>query len=101
MPRKWTIRYLPIAEDDLVAIFDYIALHSVKRASSFVEKLDNRVGLLADQPLIGQIPQHPKLRENGYRVLILESYLVFYIVHGQVVEIHRVIHGSRNFDHLI
>ena len=42
-----------------------------------------------------------KLREFGYRVLIMESYLVFYIIRGQTVEIHRVVHGSRNLNHLI
>jgi hypothetical protein len=26
---------------------------------------------------------------------------VFYIVRGREVEVHRVVHGSRNLDHLI
>jgi plasmid stabilization system protein ParE len=33
--------------------------------------------------------------------LIVESYLVFYVARGQTIEVHRVVHGSRNLDHLI
>jgi addiction module RelE/StbE family toxin len=101
MPVKFALRYLPIAQDDLISIFDFIAQDSPNRALSFVEKLDERIGLLEQHPLLGRIPRHPKLREYGYRVLIIEAYLVFYIVRGQDIEIHRVVHGSRNLDHLI
>jgi hypothetical protein len=32
---------------------------------------------------------------------VIESYLVFYIIRGRTVEIHRVVHCSRNLDPLI
>lgn len=99
--REYTLRYLPIAQDDLISIFDYIAQDSPNRALSFVEKLDKRIGLLEHHPLLGRMPRHPKLREYGYRVLIVESYLVFYIIRGKTIEVHRVVHGSRNLDHLV
>lgn len=101
MPDKYRLRYLPASQDDLVEIFDYIARASPHRALSFIEKLDKRIGLLEQHPLLGRIPRHPKLREHGYRVLIVESYLVFYIIRGHTIEIHRAVHGSRNLDHLI
>ncbi len=101
MSAKYTLRYLPAAQDDLRSILDFIAQDNPSRASSFIEELDTKIGLLEEQPLLGRTPRHPKLREYGYRVLILDAYLVFYIVRGQTIEIHRVIHGSRNLDHLI
>lgn len=101
MPAKFKLRYLPAAQDDLISIFDYVAKDSANRALSFVEKLDKRIGRLELQPLLGRIPRHPKLREYGYRVLVIESYLVFYILRGKTIEVHRVIHGSRSLDYLI
>jgi toxin ParE1/3/4 len=101
MRGKYTLRYLPAADTDLVEIFDFIAQDSPNRALSYLEKLDKRIGSLEQNPLLGRIPRHPKLREYGYRVLIVESYLVFYIVRGQTIEIHRVVHSSRNLDLLI
>jgi toxin ParE1/3/4 len=101
MAAKHSIRYLPVAQDDLLSIVNHISQDSVERALDFVEKLDARISLLGQNPELGRIPRHARLREFGYRVLIIESYLVFYVIRGRVVEIHRVIHGSRNLDHLI
>ena len=101
MPGKYELRYLPAAEADLIEIFDFIAQDNPSRALSYLKKLDKRVSTLERHPLLGRIPRHPKLREYGYRVLIVESYLIFYIVREQTVEIHRVFHGSRNLDYLI
>ncbi|MBI3379009.1 MAG: type II toxin-antitoxin system RelE/ParE family toxin [Nitrospirae bacterium] len=54
-----------------------------------------------NHPLFGRIPRDEKLKDFGYRVIIIESYLVFYIVRDKTVEIHQVIHGSRNLSDII
>ena len=101
MANKYTIRYLPIAVDDLVSIFDWIANDSPANADVFIKKLDRRMLNLKNHPLLGRIPRDEKLKDFGYRVIIIESYLVFYIVRDKTVEIHRVIHGSRNLSEII
>lgn len=101
MPKQYTIRYLPIAHDDLINIFDWIAKDSPSRAAVFVDKIDKRIGALSHSPHLGRIPRHQKLKEYGYRVLIIDSVLVFYVIRDRVVQIHRVVHASRNLDHLI
>jgi plasmid stabilization system protein ParE len=50
---------------------------------------------------MGRIPRNLKLQNMGYRVLILDNYLVFYAVRGQIVEIHRFVHGSRHLNNLL
>ncbi len=101
MPDKHTLRYLPASQDDLLSILDFIAHDSATRALKFITRLEDRIGLLETNPLLGRIPRHPKLREYGYRVLAIESYLVFYVIRGHTIEVHRVVHASRNLDHLI
>ena len=101
MPGKYSIRYLPVAQEDLLSIHDFIAQDSPNRALAFVDKLDKKIGALEHHPFLGRILRHAKLQEYGYRVLIVETYLVFYIIRGQIIEIHGVIHSSRNLDHLI
>ncbi|MDP2208302.1 MAG: type II toxin-antitoxin system RelE/ParE family toxin [Bacteroidota bacterium] len=98
---KYTLRYLPVAQEDLISILDYIAKDNPGRALAFVDKLDDHIKRLENHPFLGRVPRHPKLNEFGYRVMIVESYLVFYIIRGKQIEIHRIIHGSRNLDHLI
>jgi len=54
MSDKYTIRYLPVAEDDLLSIYDWIGGDSPVRAATVTEKLDKRIGALAANPNLGQ-----------------------------------------------
>jgi plasmid stabilization system protein ParE len=101
MADKYVIRYLPVAVDDLLSIYDWIADDSPARAVSFTEKLDKRINSLLTHPYLGRIPKDEKLRAFGYRVLVIESYLIFYSIREHIIEIHRVIHGSRYLDDIV
>jgi toxin ParE1/3/4 len=101
MANKYTLRYLPAAYDDLIAILDWIAEDSPANAAAFVEAVELRIGKLISHPFLGHIPHDDKLAGARYRVLVLDAYLVFYIIRGRTVEIHRIVHGSRNLDGLI
>jgi toxin ParE1/3/4 len=101
MADKYSLRYLPVAVDDLISIFDWIASDSPANASAFVERIEQLIGGLKTHPRIGHVPKDDRLKSSGYRVLVIESYLAFYIVRGKTVEIHRVLHGSRNMDDII
>lgn len=101
MANKYILRYLPAAVDDLILIFDWIANDSPNNAATFIEKLDQHMGSLAIHPFLGRIPKDDKLKSAGYRILIIESYLTFYMVRGKTVEIHRVVHCSRSLDDII
>ena len=101
MANKYILRYLPVALDDLISIFDWIAGDSPANAAAFIEKLDQRIGSLKIHPFLGRIPRDDKLKNSGYRVLVVESYLVFYILRGKTVELHRVVYGSRNLDDML
>lgn len=101
MAGKYAVRYLPVALDDLISIFDWIADDSPANADKFIRKLDQQILNLKNHPSIGRIPRDERLKNTGYRVLIIESYLVFYMVRDKTVEIHRIIHGSRYLDNIV
>jgi toxin ParE1/3/4 len=99
MANRYALRYLPIAIDDLISIFDWIAGDSPANAMAFIEKLDQRIGSLKIHPFLGRIPRDDQLK--NYRLLVIESYLVFYVVHGRTVEIYRVVHCSRQLEDIL
>jgi len=101
MASRYTLRYLPVAVDDLLSIFDWIAGDSPANAAAFVEKIDQRIGNLEIHPFLGHVPRDEKLKNSGYRILVIESYLVFYMIRGRTIEIHRVVHGSRDLDDIV
>jgi toxin ParE1/3/4 len=101
MPAEFPVRYLPAAQEDLLSILDFIAQDSPERATAFIEELDRRIGGLGRHTHLGRVPRNATLRSAGYRILVLGSYLVFYRVQHSAIEIHRVVHGSRDLDHLL
>ena len=101
MPTRHTISYLSIAQKDLTGTIDTIAEESARAAADFVEKLDHHIGLLARHPRMGVVPKDTVLKSKGYRMLVVGSYLVFYVILEEKVEIRRVLHAKRNYRFLL
>ena len=101
MTRPYQIRYLPIAEDDLEDIFDYILKDNPSAAAGLLKTFDRAISQLSQNPELGMVPKDQRLKRLGYRILIVGKYLVFYVVKSKTVQIRRIIHGARRYDFLI
>jgi len=100
MDKKYPIEYLPVAQKDLVEIQEYIKKDNPSAALNFLNTLDETVSKLEDFPFMGQVPTDRRLEYLGYRILIVGSYLVFYVVNDDYVEIRRILHGRRKYSFL-
>ena len=91
------ILYLSTAQKDLEEIFDYVTRDNPSAAGSLLEQFDRTILLLADNPELGVVPRDERLEKLGYRMPVIEDYLVFYVVKSGSVQIRRVIHGAREY----
>lgn len=101
MTNKYTIQYLPIAQNDLEEIFKYIQKDNKASAEKLLEKINEKISNLISFPLIGTVPKDERLQKMGYRMLIIDKYIVFYAIIENIIEIRRVLHGSRNYNFLL
>ena len=101
MTKRYEIEYLEIANSDLGEIFDYIMRDNPNSATILLDEIDASISNLADFPELGIQPKDGKLKALGYRILIVSKYLVFYIIRENVIEVHRILHGSRNYNYLV
>jgi len=101
MNKDFIIEYLPIAQQDLEEIFLYIQKDNINAAASFIDEIDQKISQLAQFPYMGAIPKDDRLEKIGYRVLVMEQYLIFYVVKDLIIEIRRILHGSRQYDFLL
>ena len=46
-------------------------------------------------------PRDTALAAKGYRYLLVEKYLVFYVVVGDTVQIRRILYARRNYQSLL
>lgn len=99
--KNFPVTYLKSAQKDLLEIFEYIAADKPDAAGSHLEKLDRTISLLQKNPELGIIPKENGLRKKGYRILIFEAYLIFYVVKKNKIQVRRVLHGTRQYQFLL
>jgi toxin ParE1/3/4 len=81
------------AIDDLVEIWLYIAMDSIRSADRFIDLVYEKCFNLCETPNIGR--KRPELLPD-IRCLPVKRYLIFYRVTARAVEVARVISGYRD-----
>jgi toxin ParE1/3/4 len=81
------------AERDLEEILEWLHDHSPSVAQRLPGALDTRCRLLATQPMMGRF--RDDLRP-GLRSVVVEYYVVYFMVTDEEIQIRRIVHGSRD-----
>ncbi len=91
------IRITEIAYSDLENIEKFISQSSPNIARQFINKIFNRIDLLYEHPEIGR--KVPEFDDDRIRELIQGKYRIIYrIATQELIEILRIIHGSKLID---
>lgn len=89
-----TIKLTESAFLDLEEIESYVSQSSPKIGREFVNKIFKKIELLYDHPKIGR--KVPEFDNDRIRELFQGKYRIVYrIVSDELVEVLRIIHGSR------
>lgn len=105
MPNRYKLKFTQIANDDLDQIYRYIAghLNAEKAAADLMDAIESSIMRLKDFPHSGSPVTDDILNSRGYRKLIVQNYIAFYLideVEKQVV-IMRVLFGARQYEDLL
>ena len=100
---KYTLRYLPIAEQDLTEIIDYIQnnLQNSIAAENTLLKIETAILERLESPESFAVWQSKKKRPYPYRRINVGNYTVWYVVIDKVMEIRRILYSRRNEENLI
>lgn len=103
MDRKYKLRYLTLAQSDLQDIVDYICneLSAPDAANDLVDKFDEAISRLELFPFSGPNCYNLNGLKDEYRSLVVENYMVFYVVFDDIVEIRRILYGKRKYEDFI
>jgi addiction module RelE/StbE family toxin len=101
MAKKYEVVVTPSAQKDLNEIKSYFTNILKTSSNSVFEKFLEQVKILKTLPFTYSVHQDPLLKLIGYRVIPIDNYLTFYVVKGNMVQIHRVLYAKRNFLQLL
>ena len=85
------------SEEDLIAVWRYIAADSPIAATRWLERIERRIQSLRSNPFLGE--QQPQFGGTTRRIIV-GNYLVFYDVLPDAVHVLRVFHAARKLDEL-
>ena len=98
---QYKVKILPVAEEDMSDIVDYLNTLSPEAAFRYYDLLTERISSLSDMPERCALARDSQLRLRGYRVLIVGQYLVFFVIIGDTVQVRRIIYSRRQYEALI
>jgi toxin ParE1/3/4 len=105
LKNKYRVKIVPKAEEDLDEIFYYIALelNNKSAAEKMINLFSNKILRLQEFPFSCSLVEDDLLKDKGYRKLIIDNYIVFYIVNeeDQQVIVMRVLYGRKKYQDLI
>ena len=97
----YKVKIYPAAKRDLQQIVDYLNTLSAQVALRYYDLLVEQISSLSHMPFRCPRPRDAALAAKGYRYLLVEKYLVFYVVAGDTVQIRRILYARRNYQSVL
>ena len=100
---KYTLRYLPLAEQDLSEIVNYIHnnLENPIAAENTLSKIEAAILERLESPESFAVWQSKKQRPYPYRKINVGNYTVWYVVIDHIMEVRRILYSRRDEENLI
>ena len=98
--QEYNVRIFPAAQHDAMLIAGHLSALEPSDASLYYEHLMECLGMLKTSPKSCPIARDVQLRYKGYRTLTVNDFVFFFIVGEGTVEIRRIIHAKRQYEHM-
>ena len=102
---SFSLKFTPKANEDLELIYSYISekLFAEIAADNLLERIESSIMRLKDFPYSCSFVLDEPLRNRGYRRLIVDNYIVFYLVNDmeEQVVVMRILYGAQNYQNLL
>ena len=98
---KYKIRIYSSAKMDLKDIISYLNTLSPQVSMKYYGMIVENISNLAVMPERCSFVRDVALKAKGYRYMIVENYLVLFVIKADTVQIHRIIYGKRNYEWLL
>ena len=96
--KRYKLQYLPLFWDDLNAAVSYIdnVLNNRSAAERLLDEVEFKILECAKHPLFAPTYRRDGDEHSAYRWFAVGSYMVFYVVIGDVMEVRRFLYGDRD-----
>ena len=105
MSKNYKLKFTQAASGDLEQIYMYISgnLLAMQAANDLMDKIQDSVMRLKEFPYLGNFVADEMLKNKGYRKLIVDHFIAFYLVDEEEkqVVIMRILYGAQQYEKLL
>ena len=103
MEDRYTLRYLPLFEEELTDIVNHIKykLKNPSAADNLVTEVEKAIIKRSLSPLSFEPCYSVYDRENAYYRIYVKNYVVYYVVIDDVMEVRRIVYSRRDRENLV
>lgn len=96
--KHYKLRFLPLFENDLNEIIDYITirLKNLAAAKAFINEVQTAIYERVSCAESFEPYNSSRNRENTYYRIYVKNYTIFYVVIGDAMEVRRIVYSRRN-----
>lgn len=101
--QRYKLSFLPLFENDLNEITDYITNHlqNPDAALRLIDDIEIAINKRLEMPLAFSPYQSAKNRPHPYYRINVRNFSVFYVIIGDTMEVRRILYSKRNLDNLL
>ena len=101
--KRYKLRFLPLFEEDLNEIVDYIALRLKNpiAAANLVDEIRTAIQERAYCAEAFEPYCSSRERQHPYYRIYIKNYIIFYVVIEDVMEVRRIVYSRRNLQEQI
>lgn len=103
MEDRYTLRYLPLFEEELTDIVNHIKykLKNSSAADNLVTEVEKAIIKRSLSPLSFEPCHSIYDREHDYYRIYVKNYVVYYVVIDDVMEVRRIVYSRRDRENLV
>ncbi|MCL2321045.1 MAG: type II toxin-antitoxin system RelE/ParE family toxin [Oscillospiraceae bacterium] len=98
---QYNVLIFPSAQSDLRDIVDYLNTLSSDAAIQYYDLIIEKIKILTTMPERCPLAKDTRLRLRGYRTMIVNNYIVFYVINKKNIEIRRILYARRQYKDLL
>lgn len=101
--KSYQLRYLPIFEQDLINIANYITtvLKNEDAALCLIDDVETAILKRLNNPTAFEPYHSIKKRDYPYYRIYVKNYIIYYVVIDNIMEVRRLIYSARDTDQLL
>jgi len=101
--KRYKLSVLPLFEEDLNEILDYIAFHlnNPNAANRLIDDVEAAIQKRLEMPESFEPFPSTREREHPYYTIQIRNYTVFYVVIDGTMEVRRILYSRRDMGKLL